>query len=185
MNKHLAIRWLKISLAVLLTVAAAFSILPRILPKQPILAHIPSSVAVYDSHKHLLRLTLASDEQYRLLVPLQKISPKFLESVSLYEDNWFRWHPGFNPWSLVRAAFATATGQRRIGGSTITMQVARRIYRLDTRTIPGKLVQILRAVQLEFLYTKDEILEAYVNLTPYGGNVEGWNRSPCWDRMPA
>lgn len=166
-------RWLKISLLVLLVSLAALAALPRLLPKTPALAHIPSSVAVYDSQQRLLRLTLASDEQYRLLLPLQKISPEFLESVSLYEDNWFRWHPGFNPWSLVRAAFTTATGQRRIGGSTITMQVARRIYHLDTRTIPGKLEQILRAVQLEFLYTKDEILEAYVNLAPYGGNVEG------------
>jgi len=173
MNKRIATRWLKISLLILVTVAAAFIVLPRILPKTPLLARIPSSVAVYDHQQHLLRLTLASDDQYRLLVPLANISPEFTEAVSLYEDRWFRWHPGFNLWSLVRAAFTTATGQRRIGGSTITMQVARRIYRLDTRTIPGKLMQILRAVQLECLYTKDEILEAYVNLAPYGGNVEG------------
>ena len=53
------------------------------------------------------------------------------------------------------------------------LALARRLYHLDTRTIPGKLHQILRAVQLEFLYTKDEILTAYVNLAPYGSNVEG------------
>lgn len=73
-----------------------------------------------------LRLTLASDQQYRLL-PATGVSPVFVEAVTLYEDRWFRWHPGFNPWSLVRAAYTTATGQRRIGGSTITMQVARRL----------------------------------------------------------
>jgi len=173
MTKRNAARWLKVSLLILAAIVAAFIVVPRILPKTPILAHIPSSVAVYDNQQHLLRLSLASDEQYRLLLPLNRVSPEFSESVSLYEDRWFRWHPGFNPWSLARAAFSTATGQRRMGGSTITMQLARRLYRLDTRTIPGKLVQILRAIQLELLYTKDEILEAYVNLSPYGGNVEG------------
>ncbi len=161
-----------LSLVVALAVIAVL-VLPKILPKAPILAQIPSSVAVYDSQQRLLRLTLAADGQYRVLLPLGQVSPELPEAISLYEDRWFRWHPGFNPWSLVRAAISTATGQRRMGGSTITMQVARRLYHLDTRTVPGKLAQIFRAVQLEFLYTKDEILEAYVNLAPYGGNVEG------------
>ena len=165
--------WLKISFLALIAFLVTFAALPRVLPKSPILARTPSSVAVYDRHQHLLRLTLASDEQYRLLLPLAEVSPAFGEAVSLYEDRWFRWHPGFNPWSLVRAAYTTATGQRRMGGSTITMQLARRLYHLDTRTVPGKLKQIARAAQLELLYTKDEILEAYVNLSPYGSNIEG------------
>lgn len=173
MNKRILGRWLKIPLLVLLAGLVALVALPRLLPKSAILARIPSSVAVYDSQQRLMRLTLASDEQYRLLLPLAGVSPVFAEAVSLYEDRWFRWHPGFNPWSLVRAAYATATGQRRMGGSTITMQLARRLHRLDTRSIPGKLLQIAYAVQLEMLYTKDEILEAYVNLSPYGGNIEG------------
>ncbi|MDO8990969.1 MAG: penicillin-binding protein 1C [Sideroxyarcus sp.] len=153
--------------------AAALAVLPRIIPKSPLLARIPSSIAVYDAQQRLLRLTLASDEQYRLLLPLSKVSPELTESVVLYEDRWFRWHPGFNPWSLIRASYSTASGERRMGGSTITMQLARRVYRIDTRTVPGKLQQILRALQLELFHTKDEILEAYVNLAPYGGNIEG------------
>lgn len=153
--------------------AAALIVLPRIFPKPPLLAHTPSSIAVYDARQHLLRLTLSSDEQYRLLLPLSGVNPALPEAISLYEDRWFRWHPGFNPWSLLRAGFSTATGQRRMGGSTITMQLARHLYHLDTRTIPGKMQQIIRAVQLELFYTKDEILEAYINLAPYGGNVEG------------
>ena len=172
MTKRNATRWLKVTLLILVAVATAFIVLPRI-PKTSILAHTPSSVAIYDSRQYLMRLTLASDEQYRLLSPLKNVSPEFIESVILYEDRRFRWHPGFNPWSLLRAAFSTATGQRRMGGSTITMQLARRLYRLDTRTIPGKLQQIFYAVGLEMRYTKNEILEAYVNLSPYGGNVEG------------
>lgn len=173
LTKRFARRWLIQLMLGIALFAAALVVLPRILPKPPLLARIPSSIAVYDARQHLLRLTLASDEQYRLLLPLSNVNPALPEAVSLYEDRWFRWHPGFNPWSLLRAGFSTSTGQRRMGGSTLTMQLARRIYRLDTRTIPGKLQQILRAVQLELFYTKDEILEAYINLAPYGGNVEG------------
>ena len=60
-----------------------------------------------------------------------------------------------------------------MGGSTITMQLARLRFSLDTRSIGGKLLQIARAIQLERHYSKDEILEAYLNLAPYGANIEG------------
>ena len=60
-----------------------------------------------------------------------------------------------------------------MGGSTLTMQLVRIRYGLKTRSISGKTKQILKAVQLEFTYSKKEILEAYLNLAPYGGNVEG------------
>ena len=166
-------RRLGLLLALLLLPPLCFLALPRVWPKAPLSAQAPSSVAVYDAQHRLLRLTLASDEQYRVWVPLEKIAPALVEGVLLYEDRWFHWHPGVNPWSLARAAWATAGGERRLGGSTLTMQLARRLYRLDSRSIPGKLVQIARALQLELFYTKREILEAYLNLAPYGGNVEG------------
>jgi penicillin-binding protein 1C len=172
-TRRLARRALLSAALTLFLFAVALAVLPRILPRQPLLAHTPSSISTYDTHRKLLRLTLASDEQYRLLLPLKQASPELVEAVLLYEDRAFRWHPGFNPWSLLRAAFSTVTGQRRMGGSTLTMQLARRIHHLDTRTVPGKLLQIARAVQLELLYTKDEILGAYLGLAPYGGNVEG------------
>jgi penicillin-binding protein 1C len=156
-----------------IVISSIWLLFPRFVAKTPLSARMPSSVAVYDSQHRLLRLTLASDEQYRLWLPLSSVNPEFIAAVCLYEDRWFRWHPGFNPWSLLRAAFATATGERRMGGSTLTMQLARRLYRLNTRSVPGKVLQILRALQLELFYTKDEILEAYVNIVPYGGNVEG------------
>lgn len=160
-------------LAALLLPALGFALLPRMWPSAPLSAQVSSSVAVYDARHRLLRLTLASDEQYRLWVPLEKIAPALVEGVLLYEDRWFHWHPGVNPWSLARAALATAGGERRMGGSTLTMQLARRLYKLDSRSVPGKLTQMARAVQLELFHTKREILEAYLNLAPYGGNVEG------------
>jgi penicillin-binding protein 1C len=132
------------------------------------------SKAVYDAHGKLLRLTLSPDERYRLWVPLAKIEQKIIDATLLYEDRHFYWHTGFNPAALVKAAWKTyVVKNRAFGASTITMQLARLRFDLKTRTVSGKLVQILRAIQLEWFYTKDEILEAYLNLAPYGGNVEG------------
>ena len=131
-------------------------------------------VAVLDRHGELLRLTLAADERYRLWTPLADISPTLVQAVQLHEDAWFRWHPGVNPFSLARGAWSTyGSGAARVGGSTLTMQLARLRWKLDTRSPRGKLVQVLRALQLEACHSKDEILEAYLNLAPYGGNIEG------------
>lgn len=132
------------------------------------------SRAVYDRDGHLLRLTLSSDEKYRLWVPLAEIPPAMIDATLLQEDRWFRWHLGVNPMSLARAFFTTYVSRgRRVGGSTITMQLARVRFAIDSRTLGGKLRQIARAIQLERDYSKDEILEAYLNLVPYGGNIEG------------
>lgn len=163
-------RWWLLSL----TVLAAVLIGVRWWPHPSLSESIPLSTVVRDREGRLLRLTLASDQRYRLWVPLKDISPQLVEAVMLQEDAWFRWHPGFNPISLVRGAWSTyGSGEARIGGSTLTMQLARLRWRLQTRDVRGKLVQIARALQLELFYSKDEILEAYLNFAPYGGNIEG------------
>ncbi len=129
---------------------------------------------MYDDHGRLLRLTLASDERYRLWVPLKDISPQLVEGVLLHEDRWYRWHPGFNPYGLLRGVWVTyARHGNPQGGSTVTMQLARLLWRLNTRTPAGKLRQVSRAIQLELFYSKQQILEAYLNYAPYGRNVEG------------
>ena len=153
----------------LLAVMAAL----RFFPHAPILDNQPWSRAVHASGGELLRLSLAADEQYRIWTPIEQISPQLVEAVLLYEDRNFYWHPGFNPYSLARSAFASATGPRLQGGSTLTMQLARRLYGIDSRRVSGKLLQIAAAVWLELRYSKTAILEAYLNLAPYGGNIEG------------
>jgi penicillin-binding protein 1C len=145
----------------------------RFFPREPLLADQPFSRAVYSADGALLRLTLATDEQYRLWQPLEKIPAPLQNAVLLYEDRWFYRHPGVNPVALFRAAADSASGQRRRGASTITMQLARRLYGIDSRTPPGKLQQMLAALWIELRYGKREILEAYLNVAPYGGNVEG------------
>ncbi len=157
--------------AILLIVFALLFL--RLLPKPPLRDFAQYSSAVYAEDGTLLRLTTAADEQYRLWTPLEAISPKVVEAVMRYEDRWFYLHPGVNPAAIVRSAVATIAGDRRMGGSTLTMQLARKRYGIDSRTMSGKLQQIAAACWLEARYSKHDILEAYLNFAPYGGNIEG------------
>lgn len=132
------------------------------------------SYAIFDREGKLMRLTLASDERYRVWVPLERMPKELIDATLLQEDRWFGWHPGVNPYSLLRGSFTTYIGgDRRVGGSTLTMQLARQRLLLNTRTVGGKLSQMYHALVLERHFTKDQILEAYLNTVPYGSNIEG------------
>ncbi|MDY0036894.1 MAG: penicillin-binding protein 1C [Zoogloea oleivorans] len=110
---------------------------------------------------------------WRHPVTLNEVSPLYREALLRYEDRYFRWHPGVNPFALLRAAGQWATSGRIVsGGSTLTMQVAR-VLEPTPRTVAGKARQILRAVQLEARLSKDEILTLYLNYAPMGGVLEG------------
>jgi penicillin-binding protein 1C len=144
------------------------------LPKPPLLDGISFSQCVRDHSGRLLRVTLSADQKYRIWTPLHEISPELVDATLQYEDKYYERHPGVNPVALGRSLLDLVRFHRICGGgSTITMQLARLRFRLQTRTIPGKLNQILRALELERHYSKDEILEAYLNLAPYGRNIEG------------
>ncbi len=160
------------TLLLALTLAAILVTL-RLVPHPPLRDSAPTSRALYSADGTLLRLTLASDDQYRVWTPLERIDPRLVEAVKLYEDRGFAWHPGVNPASLARGAWSTWRGGARRGGSTITMQLARRLYRIDSRTLPGKLRQVAAALWLEARYSKHDLIEAYLNLAPYGSNIEG------------
>jgi len=164
-------RWRLALVVGALSIAALVA--PRIVPAPSLGGRATFSSAVFAENGELLRLTLAADQQYRLWVPLDQIAPATREAVLLYEDRWFFWHPGVNPYALARSAGASWFGRRRQGGSTITMQLARRLDGIDSRTVGGKLWQIGAAAWLELRYGKREILEAYLNLVPLGRNVEG------------
>lgn len=168
--KRAARRALKAALW-LLAIAAALWIF---CPKADLYGGAPFSTAVYDGHGQLLRLTLAADDRYRLFTPLDQMPAAAVEGTLLYEDEHFYAHPGINPLRLVKAFWTTYVQRsRRVGASTITMQLARIRFGIDSGSLGGKLMQMLRALQLERHYSKHEILEAYLNLAPYGGNVEG------------
>jgi penicillin-binding protein 1C len=169
---RLILRWQNTLVAIALLALVLTGI--RLYPHAPLSAHAGSSTAVHGANGELLRLTLSADEKYRQWMPLAQMPTALVQGVLLHEDAWFRWHPGFNPVSLLRGAWISyVRGGSRQGGSTLTMQLARLMYRLNTRSPGGKAEQVARAVWLELRYSKDEILEAYLNYAPYGRNVEG------------
>lgn len=139
----------------------------------PLLDNTSFSRAYYDANGKLIRITLSADDKYRIYTPLSQISPHIKNAIVLYEDKHFYHHPGINPIALVRAIRQYASGTAHpVGASTITMQVARLKYDINSKTLPGKLHQIVAAAYIDLFHSKDEILEAYLNLAPYGGNIE-------------
>jgi penicillin-binding protein 1C len=152
---------------------AVVLILIRCYPHDTLRDQIPQSTSVWSSDHELLRVTLASDDQFRLWTPLSEMSPALIDAFRLKEDRWFGWHPGVNPVALLRAVASNWRGHSRRGGSTLTMQLARLLYHMNTRTPLGKLRQSCAALWLEARYSKRSILEAYLNLVPFGGNIQG------------
>jgi penicillin-binding protein 1C len=146
----------------------------RFFPKEPILSDYSFSAAIFDRNGKLLRLSAAKDGQYRLFVPLSNM-PQYLKTGTLlYEDRFFYFHIGFNPIALIKGFWVSVVKkQRAVGASTISMQTARIVYRLNSSSIIGKIKQILAALWLEMRYSKNDILEAYLNIVPYGYNIEG------------
>lgn len=143
-------------------------------PKPKLLDGLDFSQVIYDSRHQLLRLTLTADGQYRVFTPLSAISSWMIQATLLKEDRNFYVHSGVDFPAIFSAIWQTYVRQNyRRGASTLTMQVARLRYHLNTHTVWGKLQQMMLAVELEHYYSKAQILEAYFNLAPYGSNIEG------------
>ncbi|MFI4937473.1 MAG: penicillin-binding protein 1C [Candidatus Berkiellales bacterium] len=115
------------------------------------------------------------DEKLRILTTVDEVDPKYLQTLIAREDRYFRYHPGINPAALLRAAYQRVRyGHIISGGSTITMQTAR-LLEPRPRRVLSKIIECFRALQLEWHYSKDEILSIYMTLAPFGGNIEGVN----------
>lgn len=131
------------------------------------------STRIVDRDGEQLRLFPAADGIYRMPISVEEVSPLYLEALLHYEDRFFYYHPGVNPLALLRALWQwVIEGELVSGGSTITMQVARILYQTD-HSLLGKIEQMARAVQLEWYFTKHEILELYLNRAPFSANIEG------------
>lgn len=130
------------------------------------------SKILYDTNNQIISMKISDDEIWRFKVSLDEIPQHIINATLHFEDKYFYYHFGINPFAIIRSFFANLTGKKRLGASTITMQVARMINP-KKRTYFNKIIEIFNALQLEFHYTKDEILEFYYNLAPYGGNLEG------------
>ncbi len=145
------------------------------LPVLPDLATMPVSVAVVDRDGQLLRPFTTKDGRWRLPVTTAQVDRRFLDMLVAYEDRGFAGHHGVEWGSMLRAAgqYVGAGGNIVSGGSTLTMQVARLIEGAPTRNLWGKLRQMVHADSLERQLSKDQILNLYLTLAPYGGNIEG------------
>jgi penicillin-binding protein 1C len=133
------------------------------------------STTIVDRNGKLLRAYAMADGRWRLPVDAKKdVDPTYLKLLLAYEDQRFYDHHGVDPRALMRAAFQFVTcGHIVSGGSTITMQLARLIEPRQRRSLHFKLHQIVRALEIEPTMSKDQILDLYLTLAPYGGNLEG------------
>jgi penicillin-binding protein 1C len=133
------------------------------------------STTIVDRNGKLLRAYAMADGRWRLPVDASTgVDPGYLKLLLAYEDRRFYSHAGIDPVALGRAAFQFVTrGHIVSGGSTITMQLARLMEPRRERSVYAKLRQMVRAVEIERQLTKDQILDLYLALAPFGGNLEG------------
>jgi len=176
-------RWASVLLACMLTLFTLDQIFPP--PLQRVRGVSP---VVLDHNGEWLMAFTTRQGTWRLEARLDEIDPEFQRRLVAIEDARFWWHPGVDPIALTRATLSYArSGVVTQGGSTITMQLAR-LLEPRPRTIQSKLIEIIRALQLEARLSKREILAAYLTMAPYGGNLEGvraasrayFQRDPQW-----
>ncbi|MER8733189.1 penicillin-binding protein 1C [Mesorhizobium sp. M0601] len=163
-----------ISLAGLAAITAvALWQLDRAFPP-PLPAALTVSTEVQDRDGQLLRAFATPDGYWRLATSLDQVDKQFVDMLVTYEDKRFWDHQGVDVLALARAAGQFATSGHIVsGGSTLPMQLARLIEPRDSRSLGSKIKQMLRALQIERRLSKREILERYLTLAPYGGNLEG------------
>lgn len=139
----------------------------------PLPDKIGYSTIITDNKGEVVNAYLTKDQQWRMKTELDEISPLLQKTIIAKEDRHFYSHPGVNPVAVIRAFFSNLFHMRRMSGaSTITMQVAK-MLEPGKRNIWSKFREMFRAFQLELKYSKKEILQMYLNLVPYGGNIQG------------
>ncbi len=147
-----------------------FFILNILFPLPPLKKY---SVQILDNKKNTIHAFLTPDDKWRLAADPEEIPQHLVDAFLYKEDQYFYYHPGFNPLAIGRALSNNLIKHKKTSGaSTITMQVAR-LMEPKKRSYSNKLVELFRALQLELTYSKKEILHLYLNYIPYGSNVEG------------
>ncbi|MHC4506404.1 MAG: transglycosylase domain-containing protein, partial [Planctomycetota bacterium] len=171
-------RWMKTGAAVLAASTAlgliAFAVLWCACPfPTKRLDRWPASPVVTDRNGGVLLALVGGSDEWRFPAPLGRVSPHLAKATIAIEDKRFGEHIGVDPLAVSRAGWQNLKARRVISGaSTLTMQVCRMMDDRP-RTVTSKLIESFRALQLERLRTKDEILETYLNIAPYGGNIRG------------
>jgi len=174
-GKRGAVRIAAVSLAIFSFVAIAIGAWVVSLGPLPLAQARHVSTTIVDRNGKLLRAYAMADGRWRLPVDARTgIDPGYLKLLLAYEDRRFYSHAGVDPLALGRAAFQLVTrGHIVSGGSTITMQLARLMEPRRERSVYAKLRQMVRALQIERQLNKHQILDLYLALAPFGGNLEG------------
>jgi len=132
---------------------------------------IEQSTKIYDRNGELLYSVYETKD--RTLVTIDEVSPHLLSATLATEDADFYIHEGIDPLGIARSVYVTLSGQGKQGGSTLTQQVAKNALLTSERTVSRKIKDMVLALQIEKSYTKDEILQMYINEVPYGGTTWG------------
>jgi penicillin-binding protein 1C len=132
-----------------------------------------TSTVLLDRNGQLLSATVSDKGMWQF--PASDTVPyKFATCITQFEDAYFRFHPGVNPFSMARAAYQNIKARKVVsGGSTITMQLVRLSRRGKPRTLGEKILEMAMAVRTEISYSKPRILAMYSSNAPFGGNVVG------------
>jgi penicillin-binding protein 1C len=153
----------------------------------PLRVNVAYTQTILAKDSTVLHAYLTKDQKWRLKTELSEIIPELKQALIYKEDKYFYYHFGLNPVAVVRAFFNNIFQLKTTSGaSTITMQVAR-LLAPKSRNVGNKIWEAFRALQLEWYYSKDEILQLYLNLVPYGGNIEGVKSAALlyFDKNPA
>jgi 1A family penicillin-binding protein len=152
-----------------------FAVIAAQLPSEGEISNIriPDSTKIYDRTGQVLLYDLAQDQK-RTVVPLSDIPDSLKQATIDIEDQRFYTEPGIDLKGIIRAVFVDLTsGSLAQGGSTITQQLARNTFLSPNRTLTRKIKETLLAVKINHYYSKDKVLELYLNQIPYGPTIYG------------
>lgn len=140
----------------------------------PIPGYKPTfSRQIYTSNNELISATVSSEQQW--CFPLDEdLPPNLKTSIILYEDEYFRFHPGINPVSVIKSAWLNLKSGKTVrGASTLPMQLMRMKNKNSVRSWRNKIWEALSAVKYSLLHSDDRILKEWCEMAPFGGNTVG------------
>jgi len=134
---------------------------------------IAESTRIYDRTGEVLLYEIHGDQKRTVISP-EDIPMSARQAVLALEDQTFYSHPAFDIKGIARAFISNLTNREIAqGGSTLTQQLAKNSFLTSEKTITRKIKELILAIQLEQKYNKDEILNLYLNQSPFGGNTYG------------
>jgi 1A family penicillin-binding protein len=140
-------------------------------PGKLVVSKYKDATRIYDRNNVLLYSVY--QEQNRTYVPLKDVPKDLINATIAIEDQDFYKNKGFSPFAYLRVVVNAMLGKGLAGGSTITQQLVKNVLLTNERSLPRKIKELVLAIQADNRYSKDQILELYLNNIPYGGTAIG------------